>query len=167
MTALEILLVVVLVGWVIFRRMTGQPLRQRALVLPPLILLVYGGYRLADTHLTAGDLALLVVELAIALGLGLLRGATIQVFVRDGVLWMRYRWSTLALWLVSAVVRVALMAAGAAFGTGLPGLPTLLLGLGATLLGETLLVATRALVTGAPFAPEPASRRVRVRTRVR
>ncbi|MEV4760750.1 hypothetical protein AB0J86_37390 [Micromonospora sp. NPDC049559] len=153
MTGIQILLVVALIGWTIARRMLGQPLRQRRLVLVPLIFLAWGGYLLTLARPTGAGLGLLAAELAVALGVGLLRGATIHVYVRDGHLWMRYRWSTLGLWLASAFVRLGFVAWASTLGTGLASTPSLLLGLGATFLGEGLVVASRAGALGAPFAP--------------
>ena len=159
MTQLQVVLVVALLAWTIVRRMVGQPLRQGRLVVLPLIMLVWGGSAILTARPSAAELGLLAVELAVSVGIGVLRGMTIHLFVRDGYLWMRYRWSTLGLWLLSAGVRVGFLVAASAIGPGLDAGPTLLLGLGTSLLGEAIILAPRAQRMDAPFAPRGARRR--------
>ena len=164
MTFAQILLIVALIGLTIVRRMAGQPLRQGRLVVLPLIFVVWGVFQVSDAHPSVTDVVLLVVETAISIGIGAVRGTTINLFVRDGYLWMRYRWSTLALWLLSAAIRVGFLVGAAELGSGPAGQASLLLGLGAGLLGESLVLAPRARTVGAPFAPR-GSRRTRLPAR--
>jgi hypothetical protein len=159
MNMIQVLVIIALVGWMLLRRIMGQPLRQRRLVLLPLLMLAWGASGLLDAHLSSADVGLLAGQLVIAVGIGAVRGATIDVFVRDGVLWMRYRWTTIALWVVSALIRVGLIAGASALGSGLDGGGTLMIGVAASLLGESMIIASRGHATGAPFAPARASRR--------
>jgi hypothetical protein len=95
------------------------------------------------------DLGLLAVGLAAAAGLGVARGATVTVAVRDGRPWLRYRAVTLVLWAATVAVRVGLTVLAHAAGATVAGSgPALLLSAGATLLAEGAVVAHRALQPG-------------------
>lgn len=159
MNALTIVLVAGLVIWTIAGRMLGRPLRQRRLFLIPAILAVVGLTQLSGVHLTAMDLALLVVQIVVGLGIGALRGLTIHLYERDGFLWMRYRWTTLALWVLSIAVRLAFAFGGHMVGADDGNSQVLMIGFGVSLLGEGLIVAWRANGLGIPFAPDDRSRR--------
>ena len=88
---------------------------------------------------------LLAVGLLAAAGLGVARGATVAVFVRDGRSWLRYRPATLMLWAATVAVRVGLtlLAHTTAAAVAASG-PALLLTVGVTLLAEGAVVAGRA-----------------------
>jgi hypothetical protein len=161
MNLVQILLIAALVGYVIVRRFTGQPLQGRSFVLP-LVITVYGGYQLRDVRLGVPEITFLAVEVLLALGLGALRGMTIQIYTRAGHLWQRYRWTTLAVWIVSIAVRLGLAAGAHVAGLHLPT-ASLMVMLGASLLAETAIVGQRALRTGVPFAPSQRGDRRRVR----
>jgi hypothetical protein len=151
MNLLQILLIAVVVVFVIVRRFAGQPLRAGSFVLP-LGLAIWGAYELRHGHLGLPELAFLAGEVVAGLALGAARGATIQLYVRDGHLWQRYRWATLAMWGAAIVTRVGMVAAGYAMGLHLPA-QSLLVVLGASLLAESAIVTQRAIRTGVPFAP--------------
>jgi hypothetical protein len=151
MNLLQILLIAAVVVFVIVRRFAGQPLQSRSFVLP-LGLAAYGAYQLSRTHVGGPEVAFVAVEVLLALALGAIRGTTIEIYVRDGHLWQRYRWSTLAMWGASIAARLGLLAAGYAAGLHLPTQSLFVL-LGANLLAETAIVGQRAARTGVPFAP--------------
>src|SRR5690349_7915407 len=94
---------------VIGRRLAGEPLKARRVAILPLVLAVIGLYQVTQApHLTPTDVGLIAAEAVIAFGLGLLRGSTIKVFVRDGHLWQKYSWATLGLWVGSILVRIGM-----------------------------------------------------------
>src|SRR5262245_10300995 len=106
MSALQILLVVAVVGWMIIRRFAGSPVAG-ASVAAPIALTAYGIYELDHgLHRTfhAADIGLLAIEAIIGLVAGLGRGATIKLFARDGHLWQRYTVLTLAVWIAMIAV---------------------------------------------------------------
>jgi hypothetical protein len=150
------LVAVAVLGYVFARRLSGEPLHARRLVLLPVALTGWGGYTLAHTHMQARTLDLAVLAVGAAVGLigGMLRGATVRVFPRDGHLWYRYRPLTIAIWVVLIALRVGQTVAGHAVGADTAvlsaGLPLMF---GLSLLGEAAVVGGRGLRTGVPFAP--------------
>ncbi|BCJ44733.1 hypothetical protein GCM10010168_15460 [Actinoplanes ianthinogenes] len=156
MEIITALLVVAVLAYAMVRRFLGEPLTSRRLIVLPLVLTVYGGYVVAQTGFThrTADLAALVVCGLTAVAGGALRGRTVQVLVRDGHVWYRYTWVTLAVWIGLIALRFGQAAAAVAIGADRPVLTaSLLLALGLSFLGEAAVVGPRAMATGAPFAP--------------
>jgi peptidoglycan/LPS O-acetylase OafA/YrhL len=151
-----ILLVVAAVGYVLWSRMQGRPLKLRRMLLLPVVLVVLGIVDLTGSsapHLTSKDIAFLVVSLALSIVLGAARGATIELYPKQGELWQRYRKSTVALWIALIAAKLILIAIASAAGASAgSGTSTLLLTLGVSLLAEAAIVVPRALSTGLPFA---------------
>lgn len=166
-----VLVVAVLVVLMIARRIYGEPLRARRLVMAPLAELAIGGYELV-THdgLPAGEWVSLAVTGAVSLALGAARGATLHLFERRGYLWQRYRPRTFAVWAGAFAARFGVRwlfaATGVAGGSAVsveairaghgmtPALVgTLLITSGLGFLGESLVLAPRATATGVPLMP--------------
>jgi hypothetical protein len=155
---LTIVMVIAAIGYVLWSRMQGRPLKAKRLLVLPAILVVIGISDLTGSsapHLTSLDVSFLVASVSLSAILGAARGATIHLYPQGGELWQRYRPSTVGLWLVLIAAKIVLAAvahgAGAANGAGTS---TLLLSLGVSLLGEAATVAPRALATGVPFAAD-------------
>jgi hypothetical protein len=153
---LTIVLVVAAIGYVLWSRMQGRPLKIRRLLLLPAVLTVLGFVDLTGSsapHLTPKDITFLAISAAVSAALGAARGATIELYPSNGVLWQRYRPVTVVLWVTLIVVKIVLLviadAAGASAGAGTS---TLLLFLGVSLLAEAAIVIPRAQATGVPFA---------------
>ncbi|BCJ37630.1 hypothetical protein Athai_51330 [Actinocatenispora thailandica] len=164
--------VLVVVALMIARRVYGEPLKVRRLLLAPLFELAIGGYQIA-THggLPAGEWLSLALTGALSLGLGAARGATVELFERRGVLWQRYRLRTFGVWLAAFVARFGVRALLAVLGVttaaasisslasgGKPHfsaalIGTLLITSGLGFLGESLVLTPRALATGVPLQP--------------
>jgi hypothetical protein len=158
---LEILIGVAVVVYLFARRLAGEPLAARRLVVMPAAVTIWGGYQLLHTHGGLGtvDLMVVVIAAAASLALGVARGATIRVFVRDGQLWQRYTFVTIGVWLLSVVIRLGIDWAGHLAGAGTSVLTSsLVLSLGVSFLGEAAVVGTRGLRHRAPFAPRDARR---------
>lgn len=157
------LLVIAVIAYTMVRRFLGEPLSSRRLFVIPLVITVYGAYTVAQTgfaHATADLVALATGGLVAAAG-GALRGRTVRVFVRDGHVWYRYTWVTLAVWAGLIALRFGQAALATSFGADRGVLTAgLLLMVGLSFLGEAAVVGPRAIATGAPFAP----RRARVST---
>lgn len=153
---LTILLVVAAVGWVLWSRMKGQPLKTKRLLVLPAVLTVLGITDLTGSsapHLTPKDIGFLVASAAVSAILGAARGATIVIYPHDGELWQRYRPVTVVLWISLIAAKLALIAVAAAAGASAGGgTSSLLLTLGISLLAEAAIVGPRALSTGLPFA---------------
>jgi hypothetical protein len=153
---LTIVLVFAAVGYVLWSRMQGRPLKLRRLIVLPVILAILGITDLTGSsapHLTPKDIAFLLISVAISALLGAARGATIQIYPNRGELWQRYRGNTVGLWIVLIAAKIVLLAiaspAGASAGGGTN---TLLLSLGVSLLAEAAIVGPRAITTGRTFA---------------
>ena len=132
---------------VIYRQFTAQPLRGRPLIVLPAILAVMGISNLAQQPTTApATIAVLVVNVAIALTLGLWRGISIRVWrdTADTVL-RQATLLTLALWLVALALRAITAIIGHASGSaGSLSIGELPLFLGITFAAQNLVVWTRA-----------------------
>jgi|SRR5271170_1791582 len=152
---LTILLVVAAVGYVLWSRMNGQPLKLKRMLVLPVVLMVLGITDLTGSsapHLTPKDIAFLVVSAAIAAVLGAARGATIELYPQQGELWQRYRRITVGLWITLIAARLIVIVIASAVGASAGGgTSTLLLTLGVSLLAEAAIVGPRALSTGLPF----------------
>jgi hypothetical protein len=158
-TPLVVVAVVAGVGYVLWRRLKGEPVQTKRLLVLPAVFTILGVVDLTKSGappLSSADIAFLAAGAAISFALGAARGATIDLFPRGGYLHQRYRKTTVALWAVLVAVKLALdLAAHAAGATAASGSHSLMLALGVSLLGEAVLVAPRALATGVPFAPDP------------
>ncbi|MBO0868380.1 MAG: DUF1453 family protein [Micromonosporaceae bacterium] len=158
----QILLTLAILVWVVSRRLTGQPVTAGRLLVLPAIVVVLGASQLLGSvhgHLTVLDVGLLAGEVVLGAAFGLARGATIQLYPRDGHLWYRYRPLTIVLWVASIAARVGIVVLAHQLGAGLASSTTFLL-LGLSLLGEAAVVGLRARRTGIPIA---ASRRAAYR----
>jgi hypothetical protein len=161
MNIATMLLIAAAVLYVLVRRFTGEPFQVRHLVLPPVLLIALGGYQVSHAFGAGGTLshavldgAVLGVGAVLAAAGGVVRGLTVRVFVRQGMLWYRYTPLTLAVWIGLIGLRFAEDAAARALGAdpavGAAALPFMI---GLSLLGEAAVVGRRGIATGAPFAP--------------
>lgn len=161
---LEILIGVAVVVYLFARRLAGEPLKARRLVLMPAVITIWGASQL--THIKGGlhtvDIATIVAAVVVSLALGAVRGATIRVFVQNGHLWQKYTFVTIGVWVASIVIRLGTDWAGHLAGASTAVLTSsLVLTLGVSFLGEAAVVGARGLRLGVPFAPQDARRPAR------
>ena len=102
----EIILIIAAIGYVLTRRLIGEPAEVRRMLLVPVVLTGVGIVDLGKVTLSPVSIGFLVGTTAISLVLGLLRGASIRVFERDCVVFMRYTATTVVLWAVNLVVKL-------------------------------------------------------------
>lgn len=153
-TWMVVALVVAAVGYTIVRPAIGEPVNVRDLFGAPVVLLAIGGYSLGkDPDVTGVDIAWLAGTSAAGLALGVWRGATVRLMVKDGALWQRYPARTYLVWVVSLVVNGGLGILAAHAGMHADARP-MTLSIGVGLLGEALAVGLRAMATGVPFSVE-------------
>ena len=158
MSAIEILAVIGIIGYVIFRQVQGEPLRGKRTMLLPAILTVIGLLNLhgsADAHVTGTDVACIVVGTAGSAAIGLAFGAIMRLESRGGYLWAQLPLRGLWLWAAMIAWRVVVIL----LATGLhahvaASASTLLLSLGVNRLAQAAVIAARAMAMGVPFAPE-------------
>jgi hypothetical protein len=158
MSAVTILAVVGIIGYVIFRQVQGEPLRGRRAVLLPAILTVIGFTDLHGAHgqhLQSVDLVWIVIGCVGSGLIGLGFGAITRLESRDGYLWAQlpvrglWLWAALVGWRALAMLLAASMHAHVAASTS-----TLLFSLGVNRLAQAAVIVPRALAMGVPFAPE-------------
>jgi len=147
-TILLVLAGIAFVGYVLVSRMRGTALNMRRVLVVPAVLTVIGLVQLvgaAHRGFHTADLILVGAGVTLSAVLGMARGATVQVSRRNGQPWLHYRPATLALWGATVAVRIGLVVLAHASGATLAASgPAILLSAGATLLGEGLVVASRA-----------------------
>ena len=149
------LLILALFCWILAKRFNWRPVRgdSRQWRLP-LILIALGVWAtLGSQHktssgaviaMTGKDYTYLLVGGLVSLGLGLVRGRTLEIADHAGQLMKRYRPLTAVLWAVLIVVRVGMDLYGGHVGVSSAVIGTsIMLMFGLSLLGESLSVALR------------------------
>ncbi|GHC54406.1 DUF1453 domain-containing protein [Streptomyces cinnamoneus] len=139
---------------VVIKRLIGEPLNARDLFGPPVVLSGLGVWALYKAeHLTGADIAWAVGGVALGIALGALRGTTVRVFEKQGVLWQRYTGRTFLVLVASAAVMAGFGLLATRMGMHEQARPTQL-SIGVGFLGEALVIGARGLASGVPFAPE-------------
>ncbi|MGW8553684.1 DUF1453 domain-containing protein [Streptomyces tubercidicus] len=146
--------IAIITAVVIAKRLRGEPVNARELFIAPLVLIAIGVTTLAKAdHLTGGDVAWATAGAALGCTLGALRGATVQLFARDGVPWQRYTGRTILVAALSLLTIAGYGLLATKLGMHENARP-IQLAIGISFLGESLAVAHRGLTTGTPFATE-------------
>lgn len=101
--SVQIVLIIAAIGYVLLRRFMGEPAQAKRMLILPAVLIVIG---LTNLHGIAGSAILgLVATALLSIGLGALRGVSIKVYRQDGVVFLRYTWVTLVLWVLNVAVK--------------------------------------------------------------
>jgi hypothetical protein len=146
MTILNILVYIALIGYVLFRRVQGRPVKEgRKLFALPVVLIVLGyGDVTQGAALKPIEITLTVIGGAISLGLGLLRGRADKLSDRDGSPFVQWGAASLMLFAGSVAAKLVLDLIGIAAGSASSAVgKSLLLTLGLTLLGEAVVIWMR------------------------
>ncbi|MEK8072849.1 hypothetical protein [Rhodococcoides navarretei] len=109
MNLATIALVVLLVGYLLVRRMTGQLMEARRLLIIPAILALVGLTTLDSTVLSPMAIGFLLLGCVVGIVLGVIRGYTVRITERDGMVWMRYSVASIGLWIAAIAVRILLI----------------------------------------------------------
>jgi hypothetical protein len=158
MSALEILAVIGIIGYIIVRQLMGEPLRGKRAVLLPAILTVVGITDLhgnGGAHLRSADILCLVIGAAGSVVIGLGFGAITRLESRDGYLWAQlpkfglWLWGALFGWRGMMVLLATMTHAHIAASSS-----TMLFSLGLNRLASAAVIVPRAMSAGIPFAPE-------------
>lgn len=149
MTITNVLLYVALIGYVLYRKATGQAVpAPRRLFALPVVLVVLGYGDLAHGHVGTTEIAATIVGGAVALVLGALRGRADRLSLRDGAPFVRWGATSFALFAANIVVKLLIDAAVVAGGGSASAVgKSLVLTFGLTLLGEAAVIWVR---TGGP-----------------
>lgn len=142
----NILLWIAAGGYIVVQQFQPRPLNSRMLVGIPLALAFWGAGSL--THLgDVGSIAFFSLNAVVAAGLGVWRGSSVRVWNDGSRAFQQGTIATLGLWLVSIVVRLALVAVGHVGGLSMSEsmaeLPVLL---GITLGAQNLVIWMRSAV---------------------
>jgi hypothetical protein len=156
---IAILIGVLVLVRVIGRQVTGSLVTQKGLMLMPAILVGLGALSLAPLLHTAstGELAFLLLEAVVLVGLGVARGASVRLTNTDKGLWQKGTSATLVLWLLTIGLRVGTTFAGAALWPhSTIGQATIALTIGITIGAQNAMVYRRALAMNVPLAAQRA-----------
>ncbi len=155
MSITTILLIVLGVGFVLARRMIGEQVEIKGLLILPLVLTGIGVSQLGGIHdLDAATVTFIALSVVLSVGLGLVRGRTVHLGERGGELWMRYRVSSVGLWVLNLAIKGALVPLQHAVSPAAASAANhaLLFSIGLGILAETAVVLLRALDTNASVA---------------
>jgi len=153
------------IAFFIVRQRRSDRFRERSLLFP-LVLGAYGVALLTQTSehtaLTAASAVLLAASAAASIVFGVIRGLTIELFLRGDELWERASWTTIGVgWGGLVVTRIGLIALAAAVGAKVASSPTSIpLMLALTLAAQMFVVKARAREVGL-VVPPPRRRRRR------
>jgi hypothetical protein len=162
--ALYVAIAVGVVAFFIVRQRRSDRFRERSLLFP-LALGAYGAVLLTQTSehdsLTTASAVLLLLSAVASVSFGVIRGLTIELFMRGEELWERASWTTIGVgWGGLVVTRIALIATAAALGAKVASSPASIpLMLAITIATQMLVVKARARELG--VVAGPSSRRPR------
>ena len=142
----DILLIVIAVGWILFKQVQAAPVKHRLLVIAPVLLGYFGITSTAQkTWDNSGDLLFILVGVAISVALGVPRGATIRVWMaEDGVWWRQGSKATLALWGALFLARGGLYVIAQASGhQAASGVGPLLFALAVSFAAQNIVIAVK------------------------
>ncbi|MEV0149456.1 MULTISPECIES: hypothetical protein [unclassified Nonomuraea] len=133
---------------VVVTRMGGRELRPVKLLVLPIILLVAGLGPvlplLPGVELHGIDYQLIAADLVVSVGLGVVRGFTVQIYPKLAATWYRYGPVSVALWCLSIGLRFLLGGYGAGHAaTALATSASVIFMLGLTLLCQNVVVIAR------------------------
>jgi hypothetical protein len=146
MTVANILIYVVLIGYILFKRVQGQPVKAgRSLFVLPVLLVVLGiGDVTQGATVKPLEITLTVIGATIAFGLGLLRGRADKLSDRNGYRFVQWGAASLILFAGNIAAKLMLDLIGLAAGSsGSVVGKSLLLTFGLTLLGEAIVIWIR------------------------
>ena len=143
----NIAIYVALIGFILFRQMSGVSLNPRRLILLPGLMAVFAIQQLSRQTLTldVSTIAFLVASLAVSLLAGIWRGTTFRVWSEAGVVMTKGTAATLIAWGVLIAIRIPLAAASQAakFAQGVV-IGELLLALAVTFAAQNAVIWLRA-----------------------
>lgn len=143
----EIALVVVLVGYLIFKRLAGQPAQGKRMLLLPIIYAVVGVGQSWQVFTSPTAIEFLGLTAIVSVGMGLIRGASVRVYEANGLVHMRYTAVTVALWVVTFAAKFGIgYLLGTLDATAEHAVTTgPMLTLGVSMLAEGIIVLAKAL----------------------
>lgn len=156
-----ILIGVLVIVRVVGKQVVGSAVTTRSLVLMPAILVVLGIISISSAlpSASAGELGFFTLDVVVLVVLGIARGASTQLSIRDGGLYQKGSALTLVLWLGTIALRIGAGFLAARLGVG-GGLTTasVLLTFGLSIAMQNATVWLRAQQRNLPLAMVPVRR---------
>jgi hypothetical protein len=145
----EIVLILAAVGYLLVRRMMGEPVQAKRMLILPVVLTLIGLSDVSGQARTPLSLLFVVATAAISIAIGALRGVSVRISERDGLAFVRYTGVTVVLWVVNLAIKFGANLVLGAIDPKDAGAVSnsLLLTLGLGILAEGLVVLYRALRT--------------------
>ncbi len=143
----EIIIGVAVLAMLIYRQLRTRPVNASGLRLTAVIGVIglIEAYQFAETHHPgAVTYAALLGSLVLAAAFGVLRAATVRIWLQDGQPWSRGSWVTASLWIVALAAHLGYDALVAGHGTANVGDATIVLYLAVSLGIQRLVVHQRA-----------------------
>ncbi len=146
MSAANIIIGLLVLGWIVTKQVTRQPLttKTRLSLILGLIGLAETWSFAQHTHLTGHDVALTALSMAVGVGLALVRARTVRVWADDASVWQQGTWVTAALW-VAGIAQHLLIDSQVARGLGTA---SLLLYFGIVIFAQRVVIVARARTRG-------------------
>ncbi|HWC80573.1 MAG TPA: DUF1453 domain-containing protein [Pseudonocardiaceae bacterium] len=143
----EIVLILAAVGYLLLRRVMGEPAQAKRMLVLPAVLTLIGLSDVSGVVKTPLSLLFLVATGAISVVLGALRGVSVRIYQRDGLTFIRYTAVTVVLWVVNLAIKFGANLTLGAIDPKDAGAVSnsLLLTIGIGILAEGLVVLYRAL----------------------
>lgn len=144
-------LTLAIIALLIATRVRGRRLEPARLLVGPLVLMAVGAGSTVGSYegglhtVTLHGIDFLIggIDLLDSLLVGAIRGLTVRLYERDGDPWYSYRLATVALWVLSILIRVALAAVGSVHRASPLVGDDLLLMLGLALFCQNIVVVRR------------------------
>jgi membrane protein CcdC involved in cytochrome C biogenesis len=145
---IEIILVIALLAYTLVRRSAGQPAQGRKLLVAPLVFIVIGLFVISHTWTSLG-IGVVVVSTLVSIVFGIVRGFSIKLYDKNGIVWMKYTKVTIALWIANIAIKLvgAVIIAGIDPAAASQESSGLFLRLGLGVLMEGIIVAARGTKT--------------------
>lgn len=150
----QIVVILAAIGYVMMRRIMGEPAQGKRMLVLPAVLVVIGLSDVSGDAQTVVSTLFLVLTGGVSIVLGAFRGASVRLSERDGLAFVNYTAVTVALWVVNLLIKFGANFALSIFdGHAAASVSnSLLLTLGAGMLAEGAVVMLRALRTGTRVA---------------
>jgi hypothetical protein len=147
----QIALAVLAIGYILARRLAGQPAAVRRMIVLPIVLSVIGLSSLHEPLSRPTGITALVAVCVLSGVLGLARGLTVRISEQNRVAVLRYTPLTVALWILTVLVKFGadLILTGTSTSAASAASQGLLLSLGIGMLLEGAVVLARAMRVGA------------------
>ena len=143
----EIIIGVIVLALLIYRQLRSRPVNASGLRLAAIIGVIglVEAYQFVETHHAGAVIyAALLGSLALAAVFGVLRAATVRLWLRDGQPWSQGSWVTASLWVVAVAAHLGYDALVAGHGRANVGDATIVLYLAVSLGVQRLIVHQRA-----------------------